>query len=124
VVIHHIIGPAVYKTIEAIFYMALGRKPDEDEWREWIAFMIVGPYAGGFLGKFLLSNVVDGLLNIPTFGGGGIPAMRSVEIASQSLGIVESILNGDGEEALEGALDAAQVIAPVRYATEYIENNK
>ena len=55
IVIHHILGPAMYKAIETMFMAALGRPPEEDEWKEWIAFMILGPYSGAYIGRFLLS---------------------------------------------------------------------
>jgi hypothetical protein len=124
VVVHHILGPAMYKGIEAIFMAILGRKPDDDEWKEWAAFMLVGPYAGMFIGRTILSFTLDSLLDLnrARFGVDFIPAERGVEVMVDAIGIAKDVMSGDGEGALKKADQVLDTFAPYRYYSEIKEN--
>ena len=124
ILIHHVLGPTMYKMIEFAFMSALGRPPEEDELKEWIAMMIIGPYAGMFVGRALWSGMVGVLLDTDNsrYGVELIPAERMMEAVIDTADAAKAFMEGDTERGVKLLTNNLKIIAPVRYGLEIKEN--
>jgi len=124
-IIHHVLGPATYKLIDTAFQLALGRPPDEDEWKEWAAFMLLGPYSGGFVYRFILAWGIDKMIGNKSgvFGIDLIPAERGIEVMGDMIDMLKALLvEGDVDKALGEANDVLSTFQPYNYAATIKEN--
>ncbi len=124
-IIHHVLGPGTYKLIDTMFQLALGRPPDEDEWKEWMAFMVLGPYSGGFVYRMILAYGIDKIIGNKSgvFGIDLIPAERGIEVMGDMIDMLKALLiEGDVDKAAGEADRVLSTFQPYNYASTIKEN--
>lgn len=129
-VLNHLILPSLFKFVDHLWKAALGREPDDEEWIEWVAFCLAGPFSGWFVWGRLVDSAVPAFIRAASGNGANYfddPTLIPAEAMFKNIGnLVKSAGNlvaGDTEEAAR-YLDAAakQGIPAYRVAKELWEN--
>jgi len=121
--INHIFLPLAYKMLDSLFWTMFGRPPDEDEWKEYLAAMVLGPLAGKFVLGAFMSTAIDTAIQ------GRYPAFKDNLVPAAGIGkIVGDITllawnTDDPEKMADLILDATGgLFPPVRLMREIYDN--
>lgn len=103
-VINHIIMPTLYLTLKQVWKWILGDEPEEDEWKDWLTYAVVGPFSSWFVAGSIIEPMVNTFFsgNKGFRGDSFVPASSIITDAkSLSMGVHELIINGDWDEAMD-----------------------
>lgn len=121
--INHVILPVSYKLLDTAFWALFGRKPDEDEWKEYLALMIMGPLGGKFIFRTIMSYAVDAIIQgkPPHFKDNLVPASGMMRIIGDLTQLAWH--TDDPEKLTDLILDVTGgLLPPVRLMEELYDN--
>jgi len=101
--INHFIIPTMFKAVDVMFRAALGEAPDEEDFMNWIQFMMVGPFSGWFLGGTFISAGVEAAMTgrYNPFGNSLVPAAGLTKDLASTVFLMKGMLTAEPDEILK-----------------------
>lgn len=60
--INHVIMPSLYLSLKNLWKNILGQEPDEDEWKQWVTYALVGPFSSWFVAGSIIEPFVNSMI--------------------------------------------------------------
>jgi hypothetical protein len=103
--INHILMPTLFTFFGAMWKALLGQPPDEDEFKQWFAYMIMGPFSGWYLGGTIVAAAVEtAMTGRRVYGNDAfIPASGMISDTKTAVLLLQGAATLDGEQVKKEA---------------------